>query len=138
MFRCRRLLEHFYETGGWPCCAESFAQVGYTITTREEGQHCICDVASVPLYTRPACSRKNQNRKATPGQILLIRKVLIGGDQNVEIAFCRSKQFTVIELGPPHLIRGRHVVAGKMVAQRCRRALVEQYPHAPSPELRPV
>ena len=60
------------------------------------------DFVGVKLDFGPTRCPQDEHRQATPGQVLLIPQVLVGGDVNVEAHGLRTlNQCTVLELSPP-------------------------------------
>jgi hypothetical protein len=59
-------------------------------------------------------------------------------DQNIELGCSTSQQLAVLDAGPAELGNGLDLVAGKVVAQRARDALVKQHSHRQSDGLWPV
>lgn len=74
--------------------------------------------------------REHDHPDAPSGEILLIRKILVGREKEVEFGFGRCEESPVSLSGPPPLPDGRACVAAKSVVDRPRNALVEQDPHA--------
>jgi hypothetical protein len=58
-----------------------------------------------------------------------VAQVPVGADENIEPAFSRSQEFAVAQTRPTELESGFDLMAGEMLPQRDRRALVEQNTH---------
>jgi hypothetical protein len=74
--------------------------------------------------------REFDNRDLATAKILLAGEALVGGDEQIELAFSKCEQFAVLYAFPTHLLRGVALMTGKQFAQRRRDAFVEQYLHA--------
>ena len=60
---------------------------------------------------------------------MLVGEALIGGDEQIELAFSECEQFAVLYAFPTDLLRGVALMTGKQFTQRRRDAFVEQYLH---------
>ena len=74
--------------------------------------------------------REFENRDLAIAKILLIDEALVGGDEQIELAFSECEQFAVLYAFLTHLLRGVALMTGKQFAQRRRDEFVEQYLHA--------
>ena len=80
----------------------------------------------------------DDHRKRKTLEALLVFKIAIDGDQNIKLGCSTPQQFAVLDAGPAELSNGLDLVAGKVVAQRARDALVKQHSHRQSDGLSPV
>ena len=80
----------------------------------------------------------DDHRKRKTLEALLVFKIAIDGDQKIELGCSTSQQLAVLDAGPAELSNGLDLVAGKVVAQRARDALVKQHSHRQSGGLSPV
>jgi hypothetical protein len=71
-------------------------------------------------------------------EALLVFKIAINRDQKIEFGCSTSQQFAVLDAGPAELSNGLDLLAGKVVAQHARDALVKQHSHRQSDGLSPV
>src|SRR5262249_26504266 len=79
------------------------------------------------LNARPRGRLEDDEREATPSQILLIAQVLIGRDQNFKPCTLGGVEQGAIRQGRPSLlICGRNTVSDKLSSQWNRRSLIEQ------------
>jgi len=83
------------------------------------------------LDSGPTRGKEAYNRDPARGQILLVAQARVRGDENLE-AFALSgiEQFAILELRPTAFVRSRNLVLRQRLAQRNRRALIEQYTHS--------
>src|SRR5947209_5999693 len=79
---------------------------------------------------RPVVGRQNQNGELSPGDLLLVFKILIRRNEDLEFPFRFPKEITVLQSTPAHLLRCANDVAGQELAQWKRRASVEEDFHA--------
>lgn len=66
-----------------------------------------------------------------------MRDPLIGGDENVELVACTSKEFSIFDRGPTALSYRRHVLIGQQALDSPMDRLVKQDAQALSTPLRP-
>src|SRR5262249_6816608 len=83
--------------------------------------------------------RMNDNhRKRKTLEALLVFKIAIDRDQKIEVGCSKSQQLAVLDAGPADLSNGLDLVAGNIVAQRTRDALVKRHSHRQSGGLSPA
>jgi hypothetical protein len=80
----------------------------------------------------------DNNGKRKPLEILLVFKIAIDRDQNVELGCSESQQLAVFDAGPASLGNRFDLMAGNIAPQRAGHALVKQYSHRQSGALSPA
>src|SRR5215213_1545911 len=73
---------------------------------------------------------KLQDCDPTSREILLISKVLIRGEEQIEAVLRQLEQLSILDALPAHLLSGPTYVRGKVRVQRPRHAFVEKNSHA--------
>ena len=77
-------------------------------------------------------------RKRKTLEALLVFKIAIDRDQNVELGRGESQQLAVFDASPADLGNGLDLMAGNIVAQRAGNAFVKQHSHRQSGGLSPA
>ena len=73
--------------------------------------------------------RKFQDRNPSTTEVLLITDTLIGGEEEIELAFRQSQEFAVLDTFPTTIAYGYTLVASKTVTHGYRQAFVQQNAH---------
>ena len=72
---------------------------------------------------------QNENGNIQSGKVLLIRKVLVNGDQDFVGAGCSFQEIAIFQSFESCLFDGVHLVAGQIALEMARYALVKQQLH---------
>ena len=78
------------------------------------------------LNFRPACRRQNQNGDFPSGQILLVLKILVRRDKQIEFTLGFAQQITVAQIRPAFFKRRNDRMIRQSTAQRRGRSLIEK------------
>lgn len=98
-----------------------------------EATGCGHNRARVRLKLRPTRGPQHEDREPAASQILLIPKILVGGDEHVEAhRFSGLDEHTVLKLGPAALERSFYSVGSERAPQWRGSALVEKNSQTPS------
>ena len=62
----------------------------------------IQDAAEMVFYCGPTRGRQNQDGQLSDRKVLLVLQVLIRSDEHIKLAFCRSQEIPVTQIGPSH------------------------------------
>jgi hypothetical protein len=71
-------------------------------------------------------ARQKKNGKSRIRKVLLIAEILIGGNKNIELAFCSRQQGAILDSAPSHFLRGTNVSMAQTFLYYPRRAFIEQ------------
>jgi hypothetical protein len=111
-------------------CAAAVSKRQFQILPGLQGVHSRRDRPRYAFKARPTGSREYDDRNLAHAKILLVPDVSIGRDQHIEFGVRLHQQFAIAQRGPAPLVSGFNTVAGKVVSQRNRRALIKQDAHA--------
>ena len=78
---------------------------------------------------RPTRRHQNKHAQFSISKILLVPKLLIGCDKQIERVLRRSEQFSVVEVRPAQFKGCLYGVANQISSQRCGCALIEHDSH---------
>ena len=83
-------------------------------------------VVGVPADEPPVGRQQDENREPPGGEVLLVAKILVGGDDSREtLCLGAPQQITILQRTPTAFEGRDNLVGGEKAAQRHRRALVE-------------
>jgi len=105
-------------------------KVDQVIASRKGSIHDRRDAIQLRLDQTPPVLAEGNNSDFSIGEILLISKIFIGRQQKIETRLLGdTKQITVEKHAPTLLVSGFNNVAGKELAKREWRCLIEQDQH---------
>ena len=99
------------------------------ITGRDYG-HGLLDPLPIGLNGMPVVGRKFKNRNLPAGKILLITKILIRGDKEIEFSFGKFQEGSVLDSVPPQFVRAAAAIPDQKPRQWPGHAFVQENPHA--------
>ena len=85
---------------------------------------------------RPVIGGKHEDRDLSASEVLLIRKIVIRRNKDIEFLFRENQKRPILLLSPSHLLRGLDRVTGQPQPQWARHALIEEYFHAAAGSVR--
>jgi len=107
---------------GW---APRSRDLDFDVAARLCGTYCIYDRFECLINPRPAWCSENDDRYPTHIKILLILKVHVGRNQDVEsVLFCGREELSVLQPRPASLVGSLDLVGGQGSSQRDWRPLV--------------
>src|SRR6266542_6219890 len=103
------------------------------VTPRSHAIHGGGDSVSVWLDPRPKWTGQHEHSDPSATEVLLVCDALIRGDEQIEsVRFGGVQKPAVFETFPAQFASSRDGVTSKGAAKGTRRAVIEEYPHAPA------